>query len=312
MRYGIGAFCACIMLCAAVHAADWQDYDFVVCSFRTGNLELFAVNPVSGDARNLTRHPATDKYPSCSFDGKRIAFVSDRDGADALYVMDADGSNVRRLAKEQRGVAGMASWTADGRWLYFGLFRAGPPRMCRIRPDGSEFAVVGEGIDPAVSPDGQRIAFDGGGLFVMNTDGSNRRHLGPDSGYAGLHATWTPDGKRIIYADRVDKALELFSCDPQSGEKKQLTSLGGAATSPSVSPDGNWISFRLCDEVYWIDGKAAERAYKERRGDKRPVWIMRANGSQPRVIEPLHYQTTIDGSRAPFLKRMQSPSEPRR
>jgi dipeptidyl aminopeptidase/acylaminoacyl peptidase len=219
MQNAIRLLSAWTILCASGRAAEFEDYDIVVCTFRTGNLDLFAVNPVSGAARNLTCHPATDKYPACSFDGTRIAFVSDREGSDALYVMDADGSNVRRLAKEQRGFAGMPSWTADGRWLYFSLFRAGPARMCRIRPDGSDFKVVGEGTDPA------------------------------------------------------------------------------------VSPDGKWISFRLCDEVYWIDGKAAERAYRERRDDKRPVWIIAADGSNPHVIEPLHYKTTIDGSRAPFLKR---------
>ncbi len=296
------AFC----LPPAARAAELGDFNLVACMFRTGNLELFVVNPVTGAARNLTRNPATDKYPSCSLDGKQIAFVSDREGSDALFVMNADGSNVRRLAKGQRGIAGMASWTADGKWLYFGLFGGGPPRMCCIHPDDTEFKVVGEGTDPAVSPDGKRLAFDGHGLFVMNTDGTNRRRLGEDSGYGGLHATWTPDGKSIIYADRVGTALELFSCDPDSGKKRELTKLGGAATSPSVSPDGKWISFRLCDEVYWIDGKRAERAYKERREDKRPVWIMAADGSNPQVVEPLHYKTTIDGSRAPFLKRKPS------
>jgi hypothetical protein len=61
-----------------------------------------------------------------------------------------------------------------------------------------------------------------------------------------------------------------------------------------------WISFRLCDEIYWRDGKSSERAYRERRADKRPVWVMGFDGSNPHVIESLHYQTTIDGSRAPW------------
>jgi hypothetical protein len=64
-----------------------------------------------------------------------------------------------------------------------------------------------------------------------------------------------------------------------------------------------WISFRLCDEVYWRDGKSSERAYRERRADKRPVWVMGIDGSDPHVIESLHYQITIDGSRAPWRPR---------
>ncbi len=287
-------------------------FEVVTCSFRTGDLELFAVDLATGDSRNLTRSPkSVEKYPGCSADGSKVAFISNRDGEDALYVMDAVGSNVRRLTNEPRGVdAGMPSWTADGRWIYFGLYAGGrPPRMCKVHPDGSGFAVVGEGIDPAVSPDGRRVAFarasgDGHRLCVMDLDGSSTRELtSRRNGWGGIHATWTPDSRTVLYADRVGEALELFACEADSGAIRQLTKLGGAATSPSASPDGKWITFRLCDEVYWRDGESSRRAYDERRADKRPVWIMGADGSGPHVVEPLHYQTTIDGSRAPFLRK---------
>ncbi len=91
-------------------------------------------------------------------------------------------------------------------------------------------------------------------------------------------------------------------CNKEGKELTQLTHFGGgrAATSPSVSPDSRLISFRLCDEVYWRDGKLSARAYKEKRGDKRPVWVMGIDGANPQLIEPLHFLTTIDGSRAPW------------
>jgi TolB protein len=292
-------------------AEELQGLEVVTVSFRTGEVELFAVDPVRGDARNLSRSPQSkERYPACSFDGAHIAFNSDRDGTHNLYLMDADGANVRQLTHEKRGIeAGMPSWTADGRWIYFGLFGGGPPRMCRIHPDGSGFKVIGEGIDPAISPDGKWVAFarqqeDGHHLWVMSPDGGNARSLTKKgNAWAGVHACWTPDGRAILFADRVGTALELFRCDFPSAAIVQLTHLGGAVTSPSVSPDGKWISFRLCDEVYWRDSQSSQRAYKERRADKRPVWIMGIDGSHPHVLEPLHYQTTIDGSRAPFRKK---------
>ncbi|QEH32051.1 translocation protein TolB [Aquisphaera giovannonii] len=301
---------AALLSLAALGWSDPAGDRLVVSSFRTGELELFAVDTATGDAVNLTRSPGSiEKYPACSYDGGRVSFISNREGTDNLYVMRADGSEVRQLTREKPGInAGMASWTADGQWLYFGLFGGGPPRMCRIRPDGSDFRVVGEGIDPAVSPDGTRIAFarqlgDGHHLFVAKADGSDARQLTKaGNGWAGVHAAWTPDGRRIVYADRVGEALELFACEPDSGLIIQLTRLGAAATSPSVSPDGERITFRLCDEVYWRSGETSRRAYSERRADKRPVWIMKSDGSEPHLIEVLHYQTTIDGSRAPFLR----------
>ncbi len=300
-----------ILLAGACRGDEPIDQSLLTATFRTGDVEIFLVDLATGDARNLTRSPrSSERYPAWSPDGRRVTFNSDRDGTYNLYIMNNDGSTVRQLTRERGGIeAGMQSWTADGEWIYFGLFGGRPPRMCRVRPDGTDFKVVGEGIDPAVSPDGSMIAFaraldDGHHLFVMNTQGGEQRMLTPKgNGWAGVHATWTPDGKHIIYSDKVGNGLELFRRGPRGEDVRQLTRLGGAATSPSVSSDGKWISFRLCDEVYWRDGKTSERAYLERKADKRPVWIMGADGSNPRVAPPLHYQTTIDGSRAPWRPR---------
>src|SRR5947207_3213212 len=80
-------------------AAD-KEYTLLVSSTRTGNPEIFLVNPTWGDARNLTRNKADDGFPAWSPDGKKIAFVSDRDGRPNIYVMDADGKSVKQLTTE--------------------------------------------------------------------------------------------------------------------------------------------------------------------------------------------------------------------
>ena len=289
-------------------------FALLVATFRTGDTEIFRVDPNTGDARNLTRSPnSAERYPSWSPDGTLIAFNSDRDGTHNLFLMNADGSDVRQLTHEKAPVvAGMQSWTADRQWIYFGLFGGGPPRMCRIHPDGAGFEVIHRGgIDPAISPDGKTVVYarevtGGHCLFAADGDGQNERQLTTrPNPFAGVHAAWSPDGRWIIFADKVDESLELFRCHPEGKELSQLTHFGGgrAATSPAVSPDNRLISFRLCDEIYWRDGKLSERAYHERRGDKRPVWVMGIDGADPHVIEPLHFQTTIDGSRAPWGPR---------
>jgi len=282
--------------------------EFLWTSIRTGNGQVFVVDGKSGDTMNVSRGGlAYDRYPSWSPDGRTVAFTSDRDGAFNLFLADADGSNPRQLTHEKPPVVGgMQSWTADGRWIYFGLFQKGAPQMCRIAPDGSGFEVLGWGVDPAISPDGKLLAYakdyePGHLLFVANADGTGERPLSEQPNpYAGVHATWTPDGSAIVYADRAGEALELFICRPDGSGKQQLTSFGMAATSPAVSPDGRLITFRLCDEIFWRDEAPMRKAYGEKRADLRPVWIMKIDGSGPHAIELLRCQTTIDGSRVPI------------
>ena len=55
--------------------------------------------------RNLTRHPASDALPNWSPDGSQIAFDSDRDGDLNVYVMDADGGNIRQLTRTKFATA---------------------------------------------------------------------------------------------------------------------------------------------------------------------------------------------------------------
>ena len=72
------------------------------------------MNPDGSDQKNLTQHRANDYAPVWSPTGRQILFVSDRGGIPDLYLMDADGTNVRQVFKKLRGRE-FPTWSPDGK-----------------------------------------------------------------------------------------------------------------------------------------------------------------------------------------------------
>lgn len=288
--------------------ADLRGHKLLVTSVRTGDTEVFVADPVTGDLFNVSRSPKSeDRYPCWSPDGKRICFMSDREGTTNLWVCNADGSGVRRLNRSP-AVCYMPSWgrTPAGERIVFGM-HGDSPRMASIRPDGTGLQDLGDGHDPTLSPDGRRICYTGhppeGGVtvYVMNWDGTGRRRVVEGTSRVGAtFPNWSPDSRQVVYSFPVDDALELYVVDADGTRPRQLTRFGGnSVCTPSAwSPDGAWISFRRTDERYWSNRERMLKVYAEKPADKRPVWVVRPDGTDASVVEALRFQMAIDGSRA--------------
>lgn len=299
-----------ILFASAVAAAgdDLSGHKLLVTSIRTGDTEVFIADPVTGDLFNVTRSPLSeDRYPCWSPDARRICFSSDRNGATNLWIAWADGSGVRRLITTP-AVCYMPSWqrTPNGERIVFGMHGA-RPEMASIRPDGSDLKMLGVGHDPTLSPDGRSICYTGhppeGGVtvYVMRWDGSSQRRVVEGTSNVGAtFPNWSPDSRQIVYSWPVGEALELFIVGADGAGLRQLTTFGGASvcTPAAWSPDGRWISVRKTDERYWSNPERMHKIYAEKPVDKRPVWVIRPDGSDAHVIEPLRFQMAIDGSRA--------------
>ena len=133
-------------------------------SLRDGNREVYMMNPDGSQQVNLTQHPATDLLAVWSPSGEQILFVSDRQGTRVrdLYLMDPDGSNIRRVFKKKaKGWRSDPTWSPDGKhfaysytdWdrfefgLYLGTFGE------------EDVDPIGNGGSPVWSPDGSEIAY---------------------------------------------------------------------------------------------------------------------------------------------------------
>jgi WD40 repeat protein len=236
-----------LVLAAGAAFAD-EKRPLLIVSNRTGNADIFLIDPVTGDARNLTNHPASDTWPAWSPDGARVVFTSDRDGTDNLYVMDADGGHLRPLTHEKAGTTcRAAAWSPDGSQIAFSRLVGDSAQLRVVNSDGTaEKTLARDAGHPTWSPDGKRLAFISTApaarpqhLCVVGADGGDVREL--DAGPC-LFPAWSPDGKRIAYSAVTSGPLELFVIDADGANRRQLAHLGYMNVWPAWAPDGRSLT----------------------------------------------------------------------
>ena len=155
----------------------------------------------------LTQNYGDVEYLAYSPDGSKIAFVSERgDNNDAIYVMNADGSNPIRLTQNYDDVEYLV-YSPDGSRIAFVSERGNNDAIYVMNADGSNPIRLTQNYDDveylAYSPDGSRIAFvsergNNDAIYVMNADGSNPIRLTQNYGDVEYLA-YSPDGSQIAF-----------------------------------------------------------------------------------------------------------------
>lgn len=223
-------------------------------SDRSGRWQLYVMNQDGSGDHRITDETANDELPDWSPDNTRIAFVSDRTGNQDVFVMSADGGDVRNLSRSPaRDIH--PYWSPDSKWILFNSNRAGARlQLYQVRPDGTglhRLAVSGDEETCArVSPAGDRIvllanlAAGRDDLILRLRDGSNPINLTNDPARDGW-PTWTPDGKRLVFASARDGRFALYTMRPNGTDLRRITRPPSPAVDgrPSVSPDGRQILF---------------------------------------------------------------------
>ncbi|MCA9561838.1 MAG: PD40 domain-containing protein [Myxococcales bacterium] len=160
-----------------------------------GNSEIYLIDPTSGDiVSRLTNDRGEDVDPVWSPSGDQIAFVSDRSGGPQIYIMNADGSDQRRLTFVGRYNT-TPDWSPDGSRVAF-TGRDSRNRFDIFTVDVASSVIErltqdqGDNESPSWSPDGQYLVFSstrGGGeprLYIMTQDGNSQELLTREgSGY---------------------------------------------------------------------------------------------------------------------------------
>jgi TolB protein len=181
----------------------------VYASYRRGAPNIFVANIYQGTSEELTKDASNNFLPVFSPDGTRIAFTSTRDGAgnSELYVMNRDGSSVRRITNHPAADTS-PTWSPSGSQIAFTSDRASGPQIYIVSADGL-------GTPQRISPEA----------------------------YAD-RATWSPAPfNEIAYTARTGVGNDLKVIDLATRTVRQLTFGEGTNESPSWAPNGRHLAF---------------------------------------------------------------------
>lgn len=262
--------------------------------------------------------------PVVSPDGVQIAFLSDRSGADELFVISADGTGERQLTTTPDEKSALA-WAPDGKQIFYSAFANDTSHLYAINLDGTgqrEIAKV-PGRAPTLSPDGTRLMYMTGTwtatkLMISAPDGAHPQPI-TDGSFIAWNIHWSPDGKRIAFTSRRDPKSELaiFVMNADGTGRRQLSHFSpesGNAQWPVWSPDGNQLAIQVNQvqghsaNIWLIDAATGDAhklaahdqsyldetpvwfpnekhiAFQSNRTGRVEVWVMNADGSGARQV----------------------------
>jgi eukaryotic-like serine/threonine-protein kinase len=201
-----------------------------------------------GKGRQVTSGDVWQGEPALSPDGSSIAYTSDVSGNRDIYVVGVQGGPQNRLTDDPAADYD-AAWFPDGTALAFVSDRGGKTGIWKIgRQGGGATPLLGEAIDPAISPVDNRIAFarvDSSGesrIGVASIDDPERITMltGDDDGvWSHRNPAWSPDGKTICYSTYHD----LWTVPADGGQARALTRNGVLDSDPVWSSDGKSVYF---------------------------------------------------------------------
>jgi TolB protein len=208
-------------------------------SYKLSHPDIFYHDLTTGARRAFARYGGSNMSPAVSPDGSKVAMILSKDGWVDLYVVNADGSDLKRLTKSKQDESSPC-WSSDGKWICFAAKERERRTLCRISPSGGALQQIGtSGVpspsEPDCSPDGKWIAFtsQSGRYFsicVVPTEGGKVTQL-----VEGEDPSWAPNSRTLIYGRRSGGRYVLALLDMPTKQYKDVSRIPGISSQSQPS-----------------------------------------------------------------------------
>ena len=264
---------------------DWSpDGKYLVYVDKQTQTLLLVAADNPDDKRHLTISSGqADLSPRFSLDGKTVAFLRQPGalGRD-IFLVRLGGGEPKRLTFDNVIIRGL-DWTPDGAYIVFSSDRlSGAGRLWKVAASGGqpEPLPVGQGgaYFPSLSRDGQRLAYTQADTNTNIWRYEVPRPTGRSAPRTKLIASagenfdpqYSPDGRRIVFVSSRSGSREVWVCDSDGSNPRELTFFGGPHVGiPLWSPDGREIVFY--GTLAGFEGGAGMYVVSEEGGQPRRV-----------------------------------------
>lgn len=282
---------SCGLFARADADADWSRIYLGSCPsvspdgsefFFEWNDSIWTAPTAGGVASRLTPEDSNEGWPLVSPDGKRVAFLSSRDGGFKVFTLDRASGEVKQVTRHSE-MTRICAWAPDGVSLVGTVARDAAPtdrciRAALFSPDGAETILMDDVQvrEAALSPDGRLLAFSRRGEDIYRKrrsgpapqdaeiwlfDTATREFTRPaTTSESAFSPCWRPDGKAFYYLGRAKGATVAGVREYviASGADREVVSFGDdAAFQPSVSADGRTMVVRAGFDFWRFDPTAA-------------------------------------------------------
>jgi tricorn protease len=224
----------------------------------------------------LTDATAKEMWPMWSADGREIYYVSDRSGAQNIWMRPASkGGTARQITHFTEGRVLWPTISGDGKTIVFernfGIWKldsasgkAEEVHITRIGVPSTtnvEHLALNNGFTGlALSPDGKKVVFTAHGqLFAASAkdggDAMRVTHTSSDE----TDVIWGPDSKEVVYVSDRDGAPHIYEYDFTKNEETRLTNDAAGDSYPVFSPDGKMLAFIRADHELRVIDMASKK-----------------------------------------------------